>query len=240
MGTIKVSDMIGNNIKVDKNGAVTGSINFLSQNDGAPNDGHYFPTQIDKKHYGERLHAGGQVIGDEFVAGSDFTPNAEDPYLNVRVESCTDGNKISVYSEDKTELFSIDFNEATLEPPVGKNAVIVPEVGKDFGRFGKASDFYDVKPKISWNGINGKVNGTIKWVSEGTAEKLTSAGNYYPLVLSDFYVGQKNTVNGKTAQEYEWIANVTKTKTITVKLGEKTIAVLDFSEAEFKDDTPED
>ena len=96
---------------------------------------------------------------------------------------------------------------------------------------------------IQWDGVKGTVKGTINWYdgeSDKDNSKIKTAGNYYPLVLSDFYVGQKNTVNGKTAQEYEWIVNVTKTKKITVKLGEKTIAVLDFSEAEFKDDTPED
>lgn len=233
MGKIKVSDMIGSNIKVDSKGVVTGSINFLAQSDDVPTEGHYFPTQIDKQHYGETLHAGGQIIGGEFVAGSDFTPNEYDPYLNVRVESCTDWNKISIYStEDKTELFSIDFNKATLEPPVGENAVIIPDTTKSFGRYGETSDFYDDKPTIQWSGINGKVSGTFKWF-DGSAEKLTTPGNYYPLVLNDFYQNQKVTVNGKTAKEFEWIVNVTNTKKITVKFGEKTIAVLDLSEAVF-------
>lgn len=235
MGKVKVSDMIGSNTKVDSKGAVTGSINFLSASNDVPKEGHWFPTEISKKYYGQTLHAGGQVVGDDFVAGSDFTPSEVDPYLNVRVESCTDGNKISVYdTKEKTELFTVDFNKATLEPPIGESAVIVPDTTKSFGRYGNASDFYGEKPTISWSGVNGKVRGTFKWFA-GTAEKLTEAGNYYPLVLNDFFNKKSVTVNDKTAKDFEWIVNVTEKKKITVEYEGKTVAVLDLSSATFND-----
>lgn len=239
MGKVKVSDMIGSNAKVDSKGAVTGSINFLSASNDVPKEGHWFPTEISKKYYGQTLHAGGRLVGDDFVAGSDFEPTAEDPYLNVRVESCTDGNKISVYdTKEKTELFTVDFNKATLEPPIGESAVIVPETTKSFGQYGNASDFYDTKPTISWSGVNGKVRGTFKWFDAVSAERLDTPGNYYPLVLNDFFKKKNVTVNDKTAKEFEWIVNVTNTKKITVKYEGKTVAVLDLSSATFNAASP--
>lgn len=236
MGKIKVSDMIKSSTKVSTDGKVTGPINYLSGDD-VPKEGHYFPVEIDKKYYGKSLHAGGAVIDGEFVAGDDFTPSESDPYLNIRVESCTDGNKISVFDGDtKDELFKIDFNSATLEPPVGEYAVVIPETNRDFGGYGKASDFYDTKPTIAWSGVNGKVSGTFKWFA-GNEQKLTTAGNYYPLVMNDFYKDKDVTVNGKTAHEWEWIVKLTKGKPVTVKYGKKTIAVLDFSDATLAQET---
>lgn len=121
MGKIKVSDMIKSDVKVSSDGKVTGTIKNLSQGEDVPKEGHYFPIQLDKQYYNKELHAGGKVIDGEFAAGMNFTPTESDPYLNTRVESCTDGKKISIYDKNsQEELFSIDFNHATLEQKAGK------------------------------------------------------------------------------------------------------------------------
>lgn len=120
MGSIKVSDMIKTDVKVSQSGKVTGTIKNLSQGVDVPKEGHYFPIQLDKQYYDTELHAGGKVVDGAFAAGMDFTPNESDPYLNTRVESCTDGQKISIYDKNsQEELFSIDFTKATLEPKAG-------------------------------------------------------------------------------------------------------------------------
>ena len=111
--------MIGNDVKVSKSGEVTGTIKYLSnvtQYDVGQQEGHYFPTMFDKKNYDKTLHVGGKVVGGEFVAGKEITPSEKDPYLVIRVENCTDGKQITVYdNETKDELFTLDFNKATLE-----------------------------------------------------------------------------------------------------------------------------
>ena len=111
--------MIGNDVKVSKSGEVTGTIKYLSnvtQYDVGQQDGHYFPTMFDKKNYDKTLHVGGKVVDGQFVAGKEITPSEKDPYLVIRVENCTDGKKITVYDQEtKDELFTLDFNKATLE-----------------------------------------------------------------------------------------------------------------------------
>lgn len=111
--------MIGNDVKVSKSGEVTGTIKYISDvkgYDSGHNDGHFFPTMFEKKNYDKTLHVGGKPSDDGFTAGKDFTPSEKDPYLVIRVENCTDGNKVTVYDkETKAELFTIDFNKATLE-----------------------------------------------------------------------------------------------------------------------------
>lgn len=235
MGRIKVSDMIKSDIKVSKTGEVTGSINFISGED-VPEEGHWFPTELSKENYGKPLHVGGRVSGSDFTAGKDFTPNEKDPYLVICVEHCTDGNAVSVYDKDtKAELFKLDFNSATLEPPTGEDAVVL-NVKEDFGGYGKRSEFYDTVPKIKWNGIIGEVSGTFKWFNgnSDTVPKLKTPGNYYPLVLTDFFKGKEVTVNDKTAQEFEWIVRIDEKKKITIKYKGKNVAVLDFSGSRLK------
>ena len=111
--------MIGNDVKVSKSGEVTGTIKYLSnvtQYDVGQQEGHYFPTMFDKKNYDKTLHVGGKVVDGQFVAGKEITPSEKDPYLVIRVENCTDGKQITVYdNETKDELFTLDFNKATLE-----------------------------------------------------------------------------------------------------------------------------
>lgn len=111
--------MIGNDVKVSNKGQVTGTIKYLSdvtQYEEGQQEGHYFPTMFDKKNYDKTLHVGGKVVDGQFTAGKEITPSEKDPYLVIRVENCTDGKQITVYDNDtKAELFTLDFNKATLE-----------------------------------------------------------------------------------------------------------------------------
>lgn len=115
---VTVSQMIADDVKVDTDGAVTGTIKYLSEMpeyEQGQKEGHFFPTRFTEKNYNKQLHVGGEVRGEGFTAGKDFEPSAEDPYLVIRVENLTD-KKVSVYdAESKNELFKLDFNGATLQ-----------------------------------------------------------------------------------------------------------------------------
>lgn len=129
---ITVSQMIAGDIKVSKDGAVTGTINYLSDvpgYDGEEQKGHFFPVKFPAQNY-KRLHVGGAVSGEGFTAGKDFTPSVEDPYLVIRVENCTDGQKVSVFdAESRDKLFTLDFSGATLkENPVAISAKRIKKI----------------------------------------------------------------------------------------------------------------
>lgn len=126
--------MIGNDIKVSDSGTVTGTIKYLSSvpgYDGGQDSGHYFPIMFESKNY-KPLHVGGKVVDGQFVAGKEITPSEKDPYLVIRVENCTDGKKITVYDNNtKAELFTLDFNKATLEQqPTKINANVKTPIAK--------------------------------------------------------------------------------------------------------------
>ena len=113
--------MVADNVRVSASGDVTGDIYYLTgmktYKVEAQQSGHYFPTQIDSKFYGTKLHVGGKPTEEGFAAGADFTPSEEDPYLIIRVENCTDDDKVTVYNKaTKAELFTLNFKTATLAP----------------------------------------------------------------------------------------------------------------------------
>lgn len=228
--------MIGNDVKISKDGVVTGTVKYLSDvpdYDDGQKEGHYFPIKFDENNYDKPLHVGGKVVGDGFSAGKEITPSEKDPYLVIRVENCTDENKVTVYdSGTKEELFTLDFNQTTLAPPAGKYAITVPSQDRSFGAWGKASDFIDENLKIEWNGINGKAAGTVKWF-EGN-EKV-KAGNHYPIVFDKYYDEEKQVdINGKKINAQDTIFNFEKTRIITIKYNGQKIAVLDFSDAKLE------
>lgn len=233
---IRVADMISDDVKVSADGKVTGTVNYLTKVEGYPADqqsGHYFPTAFTKANY-KKLHVGGAVSGDGFTAGKEITPSADDPYLVIRVENCTDGNKISVFDfESKDEILKLDFNETTLAPPMGEKAVSVAPQEKDFGDFGKVSEMIGDDVSIAWDGTTGKVTGNVKWYNGKT--KVTE-GNRFPIVLDKWFKDNIRNVsvyikNPKTIQgETEWIIYLDgKDTPITIKDGETVIATLDLS-----------
>lgn len=116
---ITVSRMIADDVKVSADGAVSGTINYLSevpQYDPGQNSGHFFPVKFPEKNY-KPLHVGGEPGGEDFIAGKDFEPSAKDPYLVIRVENCTVDQSVSVYDKSsKEKLFTLNFSGATLQP----------------------------------------------------------------------------------------------------------------------------
>lgn len=115
---ITVSQMIANDVTVNGE-AVTGTIYHLSNVPGyedGQKEGHYFPVEFPETNF-KPLHVGGDVGGDGFTAGKDFTPSAQDPYLVIRTENCTVDNSVSVYDfATKEKLFTLNFSGADLQP----------------------------------------------------------------------------------------------------------------------------
>lgn len=118
LGGITVAKMIGDDIRISKDGIVTGTINYLKDMpnyEGEEKKGHFFPVKFTKENY-KKLHVGGTVSDTEFTAGKDFTPSDNDPYLVIRVENCTDDSKVTIYdATTKQGLFTLDFKQANLK-----------------------------------------------------------------------------------------------------------------------------
>lgn len=119
LGGITVSQMIADDVTVSKDGAVSGTIYYLSdvpQFDTEGNDGHFFPVKFPEKNY-KKLHVGGEVSEDGFTAGKEIEPSAQDPYLVIRTENCTVDHSVSVYDyATKDKLFTLNFSGAELQP----------------------------------------------------------------------------------------------------------------------------
>lgn len=150
-------------------------------------------------------------------------------------ESESDASTIAAKVNDVINaLGTLGLIEAKEYIPTGAKAITVPDQQKNFGRYGKTTDYLDDNVSIAWDGVKGTVSGTIKWYNENSNEAATqikSAGNYYPLVLTDYFKDKNVTVNNKTAKQYEWIAKLDDKKKITVLLDDTVIAILDFSSA---------
>ena len=234
---IRVSDMIADDVSVDESGKVSGTVNYLSDVAGYEGDqksGHYFPIAFTKENY-KPLHVGGTVSGEGFAAGKDFTPSAKDPYLVVRIENCTDGNKVSVYDQkSKSELITLDFGDTTLAPPVGEYAFRKDKT--DFGGFGNDSLYYENgKVDIKWDGTTATVTGKLKWVKTDSAKKLHADGNYFAFALTDWFNEKDVTVkvkNESTGKQTDWVCAISDTKEITVKYADTLIATFDLSKVE--------
>ena len=108
--------MIADDVKIGEDGKVTGNILYLSDvplYEGEEKKGHYFPIRFFEKNF-KPLHVGGAAAEDGFTAGKDIQPTPSDPFLVIRVENCTDGEKVTIFDrESKDELFTLDFSEAT-------------------------------------------------------------------------------------------------------------------------------
>lgn len=102
----------------------------------------------------------------------------------------------------------------------------------------KVSDLIGDDVAISWNGVNGTVNGTLKkvegWEQFNGSEVDEQSGHYFPLSLDKQYTGKSITVIGnktKAAVDTEWVLRVDDCKKFTFQCDGETILTLDFSKA---------
>ena len=178
------------------------------------------------------------INGDDWESVNGGGEPASIPKLE---ESESDASTIAAKVNDVINVLgTLGLIEAKDYIPTGEKAIILPDNAKDFGRFGKTTDYIDDGLTIQWDGVKGTVKGTINWYdgeSDADNSKIKTAGNYYPLVLTDYFKGKDVTLNNKTAKEYEWIVKLDDKKKITVLLDDTVIAILDFSSATI---TPQD
>ena len=224
-------------------GSPIGTVKYISKYGlpytGEEESGHFFPIKFKDKYLNQLVNVGGQ----NGVGGKNFTPNADDPYLVIRVENVTVNNKITaIVKETQEEIFELDFNETTLALPLGKDAVAIPSQEKSFGKYGNTVDLIDENLSVAWDGINGTVTGDVKSYTydNDVFSGDEKTGHYLPIVLAP-YKGQKVTCiteKQKTAKEYEWIIRIdnvmSKSKKITFKVSGTTVAVLDLSGVQLK------
>lgn len=217
-------------------GTVTGSVKYI-ENYGSPYDvgqqsGHFFPIKFANKYLNKVITVGSQ----NGEGGKDITPTSTDPYLIIRLENVTVGNKISaIVQETKEEVFELDFSSVTRnECPVGEIAFNKDKT--DYGGFGKNSDYYkDGSIKIAWNDTTATVTGELNYLKRdaGNTPKLSEDGNYFAFSLNEWFKNKQITVTNskdKTAQETDWVCTITESnKIITVKYENTLIAKFDLS-----------
>lgn len=226
----KVSDLIRDDVRIAENGDVTGTLLYVSEytefsSNPEERSGNFFPIYLDKD--------GSQLI--TVKDGVTRTQNMpDDKLLVIRLNSENTTVKISV---DDAEITTLNFKTATIECPVGKDAVTIP-ASHDFGtECGDAKDMCS-DASVAWDGIKGAVTGTFY--------KQNKASKYQcPTIINDYYSGKQITVNvttDTTDDTLEWHSilgedeETAKNATLTVKQGENVLAELTFLEAEFKDE----
>lgn len=102
----------------------------------------------------------------------------------------------------------------------------------------KVSDLIGDDVFVSWNGIDGTVNGTLKmvegWTEFNGSVKAEQSGHFFPVVLDSKYAGKEITVIGtktKKAVDTEWVVRVDNCKKFTFQCDGETILTLDLSKA---------
>ena len=100
------------------------------------------------------------------------------------------------------------------------------------------SDLLGDDISVSWDGVTGRVTGSVKEVSkwkEFSDDPAEQSGNFFPATLAACYSGKPITVqkNGgapKTLTDRNWIIRIpNKTTIVTFFADGKVIAILDFS-----------
>lgn len=222
LGDKKISDLVTPDTYVDEYGKVNGTLKYVegwtefSKSNKAEQSGYFFPVKLADEYEGKKI----KVTGTK----SKKPKEAQDREWILRV---ADGSITFKFETDNQEIFTLDFTPTTLQVPVGGNAVSVA-MGVNWGTScGKSEDFCkDVS--IKWDGINGAVKGTF--YKSNPTQKYN-----IPLKISDFYDKKEITI-GSPATTLMWHVVLNDQNTVvTIVCEEKTIAVLTFKEAEFKE-----
>lgn len=229
-----VSKLIDPGVSIAWNGAngkVSGKVHYYHFDNGHFSDkptGHYMPVVIT-----------GYDTKEIEVIGTSGTAKKVDPKWVIRVDDFIDQGKKATFKCEGITIAVLDFSLMELEPPLGEEAIILPTQDRDFGTYGKTSDYLNPNVAISWEGTKGTVTGNILY-KEGAPHFSgeDANGNYYPLVLNNWFSGKQVSVtasNKKTDTQTDWIMCLNKvkntTKKIIVEYNETLVAELDFSQA---------
>lgn len=201
--------MVSADTQVDKDGNVTGTIYFnkdMPGFGGDEKDGNFFPIMLDSKYADKEI-----TVKRDGV----YRNKAQDLEWVLRVPSKE--SKFTFETDEDSVFLTLNFSGATLNIPVGEDAVAVASQERDFGRFGNTKELIDTDVAIAWAGTKGTMTGKVKkyTYSDTTvwgAEK--SEGHFVPFVL-DRYKGQSITCtasNSKTSNDHEWILRIDEVK----------------------------
>ena len=132
------------------------------------------------------------------------------------------------------KLDNVNTSEADF--PVGEESVTVQTGESLQGITGtkKPSDLYDAnKISVAWDGLDGNVNGELKFVENWTEFGGTdNSGHFFPVSLDEKYEGKDVTLVSeamtKTLKDRHWILKVDKSKTFTFYVDGIEIMTLHF------------
>ncbi len=163
------------------------------------------------------------------------------PNGDVRVKTTADTD-----TSTREGWFSSVYRAGASASVSGANLIKTMPKDVDFGLAENektVSDLIGDDVSIAWNGIEGKVTGSIRKISEAwTAFSKTGAntGHFFPLLLDSRYSGEDITVVGstgeKTEKDLKWIIRLDDLMTkkngiLEFKVKGSTILRLDFSKA---------
>ncbi len=227
LGDKTVSDLI-KNLEVSYKGdnvIINGEVQNIkepwteySQED---NVGHFIPIKLPEDLIGKK------IIAEGITPKSDITLT-DDCLLIVKMEHI-DNLKFTLKTEDGQIIGNFDLTNLV---PTGEKAFNADK--KDFGSYGSYDDYFE-DFKISWNGIRGSATGIIK-KHPAIGDKVT-AGNDFPLALSDFYfdgVPKRCFINNdKVITQQDIILKVTSTDKM-IKVIYQNLTVMEINISQMK------
>ena len=231
----KTVDELQRNVIV-QNENILGTLHYVDDYEGFSDDvnlqkGNYLALAIDADE--------SNTVKTEVVNGvaGEVTLPPEERWVVYRL---TDKNKqkikISV-TNDKgiTNTKTYSLSDMKFECPKGEAAF--DKTKTDYGAYGNNDAYYDGSLTMTWTGVNCKVKGKLKEVSNSLYTKLPSDGYYFAFKLDDYFknkgINVTNTSN-KYVVDTDWVCQVGAAKNpITVKFDGKVLAVFDLSEVEF-------
>lgn len=258
-GDLQIADLIEPGVTISWDGTTgtpQGTAKYVEDYSSAYSDdektGHFFPMKFSKDCYDEPITISGSNNGDK-----EITPTAIDPYLIIRIENLKE-NKMTAkkaaaaaaYSrevEAGDEIFTLDFSDMKLAPPVGEIAFNAEK--SDYGKFGTNEAYYDGgSVEIAWDGTDATVTGTLNYIGRTGRKNYTSLksdGNYFAFALNEYFKGKQITVdNGEKhtqASDTDFVCLVEDTKNkIVVKCDDTTIATFDLTGVTLKKPVGED
>lgn len=230
-GEMKVSDLMQDDVAIaweGTNGTVTGTFNYISNWEELPEQavksGHYFAMNIDRKYFGKPFEF---IKGDAPSGTKTDSAGEQEMFWVLRID---DEKKFTFKSEGNV-IAKLDFTNATLVPPKGKDAIIVPDQSRSFGEFGETSSFIGDDISFNWDGIKGTATGTIKYFDGNTK---VNPGYHYPIIMNSFYSGKTISVNGSEKTDTDIIFDFRNTLVVPIKYNDEDIVTLDFTGATLK------
>lgn len=236
MGDKQISDLIGDDLELSIIGnkvTVTGTIKNVTKAwkefDSSNNTGHFLPIQLPAECKNQKVIIKGRTNGDRTVTITD------DLLLISRLENFS-GTSFIIEKDGKT-LLNINFANTI---PTGAEAIDQPDYSKDYGRYGKANEYFEDGLAIKWNGNIGKVTGTLLMYNNTETNEMNKIpGHYLPVTMTDWYDGVSKLIKGeneKTVPDRDIIFTVKdKATPFIFKYNGLEIARLDLSNVELKE-----